>query len=109
MGSNIAERLARLEEQVSGVREDVAEVLSRIDGPPWERSLRGRMHTIEAESAAATVAAKTLAEVQHERRQAQLDRKRAEDARWNWRWKALGALTAIAVACAPYVAIWKGH
>lgn len=103
-----AERIAVLEEQVRAFRVDLADLLSQISGPPWERSLRGRVHNLEAESTAATIAARALAEAQAEHRRARQEREAAQESVWSWRWKLLGALTAVALAVAPYVQMIYG-
>ena len=50
------ERVARLEERVSGLAHDVSELHEVIHGPPYERSLRGRVHELETDRAAAKAA-----------------------------------------------------
>ena len=102
------ERVAVLEEMGRAFARELRELSAAIDGPPWERSVRGRLHVMEAEAAAARAAGAALAEAQAERRRAREDREHAERNRWSWRWKALAAATSVAIAVAPYVALFWG-
>jgi hypothetical protein len=104
------ERLAVVEEQVRALRDDLLshhrDMLARIDGGegiPWERSVRGRLHMLEGESVAATVAARALAEAQRERREA--SRERDADTRdlWSLRLKWGAFLVAGVAVLAPYL------
>lgn len=89
---------------------DVAEhhtiVMEQIQGGPGlkrEDSIRGRLHELEGERAAASVAARALSEARRERIAAQRERKRAElTNRAQW-WRLAGAVIAIAAIAAPYV------
>lgn len=103
-------RLARLEVMLANLAADVAEhhatVMEQIQGGPGvkrEDSLRGRLHSLENDRAAASVAARALAEARRERIAAQRERKRAElTNRAQW-WRLAGAAIAIAAIAAPYV------
>lgn len=46
------ERVAAIEVVMREVRDDVKDIHSAINGPPWERSVRGRLHALEGTSAA---------------------------------------------------------
>lgn len=65
--------IARLEEQMADLKKDVAanfaDLVQRIDGPPWERSLRGRMHTLESEAQSSKAVHAALEEMKKERQQ----------------------------------------
>lgn len=104
----LRERVAVLEEMGRAFGRELRDLTAAIEGPPWERSVRGRLHVIEAEGSAARAASAALAEAQAERRRARDERERAERSRWSWRWKALAALTSVALAAAPYVALFWG-
>lgn len=104
----LRERVAVLEEVVRTFKRELDEVTASIDGPPWERSVRGRLHVMESEASAARAAGAALAEAQAERRRAREDRERAERNRWGWRWKVLAGVTSVALALAPYVALFWG-
>lgn len=99
-----AAQLAVLVEQVAALRRDVAHVQASIDGPPWERSVRGRLHTLENDASAAKVAAATLAEAQRERHRAERANVEAKRARKLTGWRLFGAITATLVALYPYLA-----
>lgn len=100
----VATQLAVLVEQVGALREDLAHLQATIDGPPWERSVRGRLHTLENDASAAKVAAATLAEAQRERHRAERANVEARRARKLTGWRLLGAVTAAAIALYPYLA-----
>lgn len=57
---NPDERLARLEEQMKGMREDMAELRRSLEGPPRDESIRGRLHVLETNDAAAVAARAAL-------------------------------------------------
>lgn len=105
----LAERVAVLEEAVRNIAAQHHDHAARLDGPPWERSVRGRLHTLEAEAAAAKAASAALAEAQAERRRARAEREAASSGIWHWRWKLLAAVTAGFVAAAPYVTMFYGR
>lgn len=56
----VVERLARLEVNMSDLKQDVAQILVQIQGPPREDSLRGRIHKVESSTAAAKAAEAAL-------------------------------------------------
>jgi hypothetical protein len=71
VAQDIAERLARVEEQVralrdtvraeaESIREDYRAMHEQLHGPPWERSIRGRLHQLETNDAAAVAARAAL-------------------------------------------------
>lgn len=53
---SVSIRLARLEDRLVAVQHDLEETRAefnvKIDGPPWERSVRGRIHQLENAAAA---------------------------------------------------------
>lgn len=98
-----------LEEALRQLRAEHADLAARLDGPPWERSVRGRLHSLESSEAAAKAASSALAEAQAERRRARQERERASNGIWHWRWKLLAAITAGFVAAAPYVTMFYGR
>lgn len=105
--SEIGERVAALEERLRAHAEAHRELVAIVSGPPRDESLRGRVHVLEGESAAAKVASEALAEVRRERRLIEDARRSVKQQRLSWRWKLLGAITAAAVAVAPYAQmIW---
>lgn len=112
----IEERLATLEEQVRTLRRELvashASVISRIDGGEnvsWERSLRGRLHVLEGESAAAKAASRALAEAQRERRISRSDRVRVESLQNERVWRWVKTTIAVSAILAPYVSHALGH
>lgn len=65
--TELGERIVALEQQVlalrdtvraeaASIREDLLALHEQIHGPPWERSIRGRLHTLETTEAAARAA-----------------------------------------------------
>lgn len=103
-------RLARLEVMLANLAADVAEnhatVMEQIQGGPalpYEKALRGRVHLLENERAAARAASRALSEAQRERALAQHERKRAELTNRSQRWRWIGAGIAVAAIVAPYV------
>jgi len=102
-------QLAIFGEQLEHVMRKQDELLAKMDGPPWERSVRGRLHALEAESTASKVASAALAEARRERRTAQDERRHARNERISERWKASGvvvALFAVLVDIAIHVGGW---
>lgn len=95
--------MTALAEQVEAARAELAE---KIDGGPhvaWPQSLRGRLHTLESESAAAKAASTALAEAQRERRKAREERDSARRDRLKT-WMQIGGVAVAAVAVMlPYV------
>lgn len=61
MAASVADRLARLEEQMRSLRDDIAEIGRAIHGP--NGSIRNRIHTLENDAHAARAAAQALAEI----------------------------------------------
>lgn len=57
---NHGERLRALETLVVGLQADMVELSRVIEGPPREDSLRGRLHRLESNEAAAHAAAAAL-------------------------------------------------
>lgn len=98
-----AERLARLEAQAEQNADRIKELFSRLDGPPWEGSMRERLHTIMAANAADRLAVAALVSAQEYAAEAQADRIRAEKARWSTGWRVFGALVALVTVATPYV------
>lgn len=74
-----------------------------IEGPPWERSIRGRLHVLEGEGMSAKAAAHALAEAQRERRETREERDQHEARRRGEWWKGVAALSALVAVLAPYV------
>lgn len=50
------QRITRLETRTDDLEEDMREVKRVIDGPPRNDSIRGRLHILESDRAAATAA-----------------------------------------------------
>lgn len=65
----LGERLAVLEERVREMQDDMREVRVAISGPPREDSIRGRLHKLEDDSAAANAAKAALEAAQALREQ----------------------------------------
>lgn len=89
------------------VADNTATILERIEGGhdvPWDRSIRGRLHVLEAERVSAHAASRALAEAQRERRLAAADRAEAERRRGRHLWRWVGAVIAVTAIVAPYVA-----
>jgi cytochrome c-type biogenesis protein CcmH/NrfG len=105
---DVPTQLAVLVEQVATMREDLAELTRKVDGPPWERSVRGRLHALEGDASAARIASETLAEAQRERHRTERAAAEAKRARKVTGWKLLGATTAGIVALYPYLAHFNG-
>lgn len=97
-------QLALLAQELHAVRGEVGEVRALIEGPPWERSVRGRLHTLEAESAASKVASAALAEARTERRRSQVENEQARVRRRGARRWAVGATVTFGAAAYPYLA-----
>lgn len=102
------ERLAALEAEVRSLRSEsdrqAHEILARIDGPPWEGSIRARYHTLKGRVDALESAGLVLAEAQRERRKALDERETGGRRRRSEWWKLLAAVTALVAVLAPYVA-----
>lgn len=60
---SVGERLARLEQQMFELREDVHSIDRALNGPPREESFRGRLHLLETSDAAAKAAEAALSAV----------------------------------------------
>lgn len=67
-GVDVEVRLARIEEQLKRVRDELADLARAIHGP--NGSIRNRLHKIENDAAAAKVAVVTLEQVRKERAEA---------------------------------------
>jgi hypothetical protein len=104
------ERIAKLEERLRALGRESAgrcdELRALIEGPPFERSLRGRLHALEASEASAKLAMEALREAQAERAAAVKDRVRAGHRRRGEWWKLIAAITAAAAVAAPYLDKW---
>lgn len=101
--ATVEARLVALAEQVEYVHADLAE---KIDGGPhveWERSLRGRLHALESESAAAKAAGRALAEAQRERRLATQERLTSRRDHVGLIVKVAGVIVAAVAVALPYV------
>ena len=99
-------RIAALETEVRSLRSEsdrqAREILARIDGPPWEGSIRARYHALKGRVDALESAGLVLAEAQRERRKA-LDEKDITGRRKRGElWKLLAAATALVAVVAPY-------
>lgn len=66
--SELGERLAALETEVKGMRDDLIVIERRINGPPRSESLSGRVHALESSDAAAKAATAALDAVKVMRR-----------------------------------------
>lgn len=66
--SELGERMAALETEVRGMRDDLIVIERSINGPPRSESLRGRIHALESSDAAANAAAAALEAVKVMRR-----------------------------------------
>jgi anti-sigma-K factor RskA len=104
------ERITRVEERLRAFAKASAdrdaELRALIEGPPFERSLRGRLHAVEATEASAKLALESLREAQAERAEAGKDRVRAGRRRRGEAWKLIAAITAAAAVVAPYLDRW---
>jgi hypothetical protein len=104
------ERIARLAERLRAVAQDgerrAGELRVLIEGPPFERSLRGRLHTLEQSQASAKLAIEALREAQAERAEAVRERVKAGRRRRGEWWKLVAAVTAAAAVVAPYLDKW---
>jgi hypothetical protein len=58
------ERWRRLQDDIDQLRRDIVELEREVLGPPRKESVRGRLHDLENDAAAARVAADTLAVIQ---------------------------------------------
>lgn len=101
-------QLAVLAEQVAALRSDAAAIAALIHGPPWEQSLRGRLHVLETERIESRASAAVLAAAREERRRAERERRRAERDRRSFPWKVLGTIAGFGVALYPYLAHFSG-
>ena len=68
MSDSLGERLARLEEQMAELREDVHAIDRALNGPPRVESFRGRLHILESSDAAAKAATAAVEAVKVMRR-----------------------------------------
>lgn len=96
-----------LAELAADVAEHHVTVMEQIQGGAHvkrEDSIRGRLHNLENERAAALAAAAALTEAQRERRLAQADLAKAESRGRAQLWRWIGASIAVAAIAAPYVA-----
>lgn len=66
--SELGERMAALETEVKGMREDLAVIERSINGPPRDESIRGRLHLLETSDAAAKAATAAIEAVKVMRR-----------------------------------------
>ena len=91
------ERLVRVEEKVNVLHDDLLEVKLAINGPPREESVRGRLHRLESNEAAAKAAeaaltaARALHDERSEKKFTKLD-------------KVIGGLIAFAVLASQWLA-----
>lgn len=97
-----AERLATLEAQSAENRADLASLHAEIHGGPgveWNRSIRGRLHSMTSAIEAADKladAARALAREQAENRRTRVK---------TWQWSVIAGC-AVLTALSPYVAIF---
>ena len=101
-------RLAVLAQQLVSLTDGQAELRRIIEGPPREESVRGRLHTLEAENAAAKVAAQALAQATARERRA---RERETWSRRRERTRAVRVAAwgiGVLLAAYPYVAHFSG-
>ena len=81
------ERIARLEEQVLGVREDVAQLVAMIGDNRSPGSVRGRLHTLENDIQALKLIRRGASQLVGRG------------------WKVIAAIAVLATAAAPYVVL----
>ena len=74
---------------------DIADLFVLIQGPPWERSIRGRLHEMESMHVAASAAEAALAVA-----------KEMRDERTEQTWTVKRLRIALAIAVAAIVSPW---
>jgi len=89
-------RGARLEQRVTNHGREIDALRLRIDGPPRNESLSGRIHSLENDRAAANAAHAALQVAEEIRR----DR---DDRRWTRGDKILATIVALVIALSPWV------
>jgi len=95
--------LANLAGDVAEHHSAVMELIHGGPGLAHEKSIRGRLHILENERAAAVAASRALTEAQRERALAQRERERAELTNRAQIWRWVGAIIAVAAIAAPYI------
>jgi hypothetical protein len=94
--NDLAAQLARLDQRVTGHGEEIDALRLRIDGPPRNDSLSGRIHSLENDRAAANAAHAAL-------KVAEEIRKEREDRRWTRGDKILASVVALIIALSPWI------
>ena len=99
----VVERLARLETQLANLTDDVKVLAEVVVGPPWERSLRSRVHQLEddAETVKKATQAAEMARVTLEQAtEAQFTRREKLTALW------FAALLAVSSTMTLVIQLW---
>lgn len=99
----LGDQVARLEAEVRHLAQRHAELHASIHGPPWEGSMRQRVHEIREAAATDHTALTALTQAQQLLQNAQQERRRANAEAWGWRWRWVGLVLAIATVLTPYV------
>jgi hypothetical protein len=87
----LGERVRALEVRDVATQADIADIFVLIQGPPWERSLRGRVHELETSHVAASAAEAALAIA-----------KELRSDRWSVKAKALTLVIALLAVGSPW-------
>ena len=99
--ATVEERLARLEAESEAGLERLVRIEALLNsgpGVPWEQSVRGKLHAMRDTLAAADKLAEAAREV-----------RRVQSRRWSRAQVTVATLCAIAVAAAPYVALFASR
>lgn len=99
----VEERTVRIEEQLSSFAKDHRAILVTLQGPPRADSIRGRLHKLEDDRAAASAAESALAAARLINEQSRERNERSRDRRFSRREKVAGLAAAIALALPAYI------
>jgi len=88
----LGERVRAQEVLMVATQADIADLFVLIQGPPWERSLRGRLHEMESMHVAASAAEAALTIA-----------KELRDGRWSMKAKAVTLAIALLAVGSPWV------
>lgn len=94
--ARLEERTARVEQRVTNHGEELDSLKQRLDGPPREDSLSGRIHRLESDAVAATAAKAALEEVRKLRTE-------QSDRQWSRGDKIAATLIGVAIAVGPWL------
>lgn len=95
--------VAELSRQVEAARRELADKIDGGPSMPWERSVRGRLHTLEAESSASKAASHALTEAQRIRRETLAERRDDRRDRIKLRVQTLGVVVAAIAVGVPWI------